>query len=205
MDMQTTTIREKKDFEKLWEVVNSIFKINHRLPNQVFNSGFCNFLFGEFDRVIGDAFWDSSIKPLALASQDTHLLVAVLDPDPINYFYREFGYYNWRKIPVNITGHDYFKILEIGPENSPADAMVFNSETVVWVPMSKKWAIWGERSYGTCILAFTEESTGLATTSLTKTWRSAEKALDDFICLNFNDQKIPKEFADSLIQNYSEK
>jgi hypothetical protein len=199
-----TTIREIKDFEKLWDVVTSIFKINHRLPDQVFSPSYRNFLFEEIDWAMSADFWDSFIRPLALASQDTHLLVAVLDPEPINYFYREFGYYGWRKLAVDIGGGDYFKLLGVGPASSPADAMLFDSETVVWVPTSKQWAIWGERSSGACILAFADEKTKLAKTPLLKTWRSADKALDDFIDLNFKDKKIPKEFADSLRQNYSE-
>jgi hypothetical protein len=201
--MRTTTIREKKDFEQLWGLVNSIFKINQRLPDQVFNQNYSHFLFEEFDWAMSADFWDSCIRPLAALSQDTQILVAVLDPDPINYFYREFGYYGWRKVSVDIGGHNYFNLLGAGPASSPADAMLFDSESVVWVPMSKQWAIWGERSYGTCILAFADGNTKLAKTPLLKTWRSADKALDDFICLNFKNQETPKEFADPLRRNYS--
>jgi hypothetical protein len=131
------------------------------------------------------------------------VLVAVLDPDPINYFYHWFGYYNWVKLPVSITGREYFEILDSGPEDSLADAMLINSETVIWMPMSKKWAIWGERSYGVCILAFADDKTKIALESIIKTWKPVDIALKDFVDINFKDYKAPKEFADPLLKNYS--
>ena len=203
MNTHIITIREKNDFERLLEVINSIFKINYRLPNQVFNSGYCNFLFEEFDWAMSADFWDSFLRPLALASQDNHILVAVLDPDPVSYFYRKFGYYGLRKLSVNITGNNYFKILGAGPEGSPADAMLFDSEIVVWMPMSKKWALWGERSYGICILAFADENIRAAATPLIKTWKSTNAALSDFVDINFRDKKAFQIFADNLIRNYA--
>ncbi len=140
-----------------------------------------------------------------LASQDTHVLVAVLDPNPINYFYPTFNYYNFIKFPINITGRNYWKALETGPKDSPADAILFNSEVVVWIPLSTMWAIWGERSYGICILAFASDRVRLSVSDITKTWKSAESALDSFVSFNFQNQKIPKEFSDSIVLNYSNK
>jgi hypothetical protein len=203
MDTQMTIIRKKNDFEKVWKLVNSTFKINQSLPNQVFNQDFYNFLFEEFDWAMTPEFWNSFIQPLTFASQDTQILVAIVNPDPINYFYRVFGYYNWFNVPINITGDDYWKILETGPKNSPADAMLFNSEIIVWLPLSAKWAIWGERSYGVCILAFSDDNTRIATTTFTKTWKSVDVALNDYIAINFEGKKIPNKIADSLVLNYS--
>jgi hypothetical protein len=62
-----------------------------------------------------------------------------------------------------------------------------------------KWAIWGERPYGTCVIGFSNESTVIAPQGL---WRSAEQALYDFIPVNFIKKQIPKEFSDALIFNY---
>lgn len=150
-------------------------------------------------------FWDSHIKPLMIASQDTHVLVAVLDPNPINYFYPTFGCYNFAKFPVSITGHDYWDTLQTDPKDSPADAMLFNSETVVWVPLSAKWAIWGERSFGTCVLAFENDQIRLATDNITKTLESASFALESFVSYNFKNNIVPEEFFYSIMKNYPNK
>ena len=55
--------------------------------------------------------------------------------------------------------------------------MLFNSEIIVWVPLSAKWAIWGERSSGVIKLAFSDETTKNKSVDLTKNW----KIKDNFI------------------------
>jgi hypothetical protein len=160
MNNHIVTIRENKCFKQLWELVNNTFLTNQIFPDQVFNQKFNNFLFEEFDWMMSFEFWNVAVKPLAHASQDEYVLIGILDPDPINYFYHEFGYYNWFKLPVNnLTEGDFWKILVTGPERSPADAMRYNSETIIWLPMSAKWAIWGERSVELCALAFSDNNT----------------------------------------------
>ena len=203
MNIKKISIQKKNDFEKKLKLINSIFNINQNLPNQVFKKVFSDFVFEEFDWTMSTEFWDSCLKPLALSSQDSHILVAVLNPDPVNYFYQTFGYYNWLNIPTNTTGNDYWNALKTSPKDNPADSILFNSEIVAWIPTSGKWAIWGDRSYGICILAFADEQTQSSSISLTKTWKPIDKALKHFIAVNFKNQKIPQDIIDSFILNYA--
>lgn len=53
----------------------------------------------------------------------------------------------------------YWNFLNAAPASSPADSILLNSQIVVlWAP-SLKWAIWGERDSGLCVLASTPAMT----------------------------------------------
>ena len=53
----------------------------------------------------------------------------------------------------------YWDFLNAAPASSPADSILLNSQVVaLWAP-SLKWAIWGERDSGLCVLASTPAMT----------------------------------------------
>lgn len=165
-------IRDQKDFKKAWDLVNKVFDINKHIPEKKIRRSSNLYLYEEFDWTMSPDFWGSFLRPLAQASNDTEILVAVLDPDPVNYYYKHFGYYNMFVLPTHSTESDYWNMLAMEPEGSPADAILFNSEVVVWIPISEKWAIWGERSLEECVLAFSDDCFGLEVAELTKMWRA---------------------------------
>jgi hypothetical protein len=119
-----------------------------------------------------------------------------LNPDPQNYFKKEFGYYNWANVPVSINGEEYWNLLNSHPPDSPADSMLFNSETIVWFPKSAKWAIWGERKYGICIL-------GCDGFIPADTWHTFDWAVKSFLPNNFGSNAVPEEFRKKVQEHYS--
>lgn len=201
MNSGITVIADQHEFEELSQFVNSILKTESLIPEQVFKPIFGEYLFEEFDRTMSDEFWDT-LQKLALLSGDSHIVVAVLQPSPTDYFYREFGYYNWFKIPSDLTRDDYWSVLELEPEGSPADALISNSEVVVWVSPSKKWAIWGERSAEICIMA-SNLNVNLGTEPTFLRWRSVDGAITKLRPSNFVNKSIPIEFIGSLKINFS--
>lgn len=199
MNVDVKIIQEKKDFEESHRLINQVFRTERRIPDQVFNPSLSGFLFEEFDWAMSSEFW-KTIQQLAIASKDSYILTAVLEPSPTDYFFNEFGCYNWFKLPVGITADDYWSVLQSGPKGSPADALLYNSEIVVWVSPSMKWAIWGERSYGICVLAFANGVEKSNKASLLGAWRNASDALKDLI--SFKDGQNPKAFSEFLMLNY---
>jgi hypothetical protein len=145
------------------------------------------------------------LQQLARISNDTHIITALLDPDPIAYFFKEFGYYNWFKLPVTSTPQEYKQLIQLAPPGSSADAMIYNSEVIAWVPFSKKWAIWAERGYDICILGFADKNCIISDTLLKGRWRPANEGLEELVALNFKNQQVPKEIADAFMANYSNK
>jgi hypothetical protein len=151
MSQPLNFLHSKADFEFWHGSVASVVNDRLRLPNQPFVKPFNKYSFEEFDWMMGDSCWPSLVN-LATVSNDTKILLAVLDPDPAQYYKAEFNYYNWAIVPVDIDKNTYWSILNLTPENSPADSVLANSEIVVWLPQSLRWVIWGERSSGLCVL-----------------------------------------------------
>jgi hypothetical protein len=187
-----------QDYQAALLLLNKIFQVKKRLPEQVFKSPFLGFVCGDFDNCMSVDFWDLLLQPLGKKLNDSHILTAVLDPDPKNYFYHNFGYYNMLNLPINMTGAEYLNNLVIGPAENEADAILYNSEVVVWVPNGGRWAIWGERSYEVCILAFADEQAmTLALPLLNKNWKSADNGLNSFVL-----KHVSKSFLTSFMSNY---
>lgn len=191
-------INAAHEYEAALSLLNRVFQIKNSLPEQVFKKPFFGFICIDFDSSMTANFWDIVLQPIGKIFNDSHILTAVLDPDPKDYFYHNFGYYNILNLPIYITGTEYLKSLEIGPAESPADAILYNSEVVVWVPNGGRWAIWGQRDYEICILAFADEQAmNLAKPFLNKSWRFADTALNSFVL-----KGISKDFLADFMSNY---
>lgn len=204
MKANTFAISKTKEFEEFQRYIKVTFNSNQRLPEQIFNTSFSGFVFEEFDWAMSADFWNT-IQQLAIVSQDSFILSAVLEPHPIDYFYKEFGYYNWFKLPIELSSEDYWDVLQLEPEDSPADAMLYNSEVVVWVSSSMKWAIWGERNLGICVLAFKNGNKIIKDHPPIGKWRFVEEALTDLLPINFYGRQVPKDFSNHLRRNYNNK
>lgn len=139
MKLPTLFIRNTREFEESRQEIEKTLT-NECLPGRVFHRDFRWFAFEEFDWAMSGAFWPI-MQELAQASGDISLLMAVLDPEPEGYFKKEFGYYNWVNIPISASRDDYWELLSDHPESSPADSFLANSEKVIWLPRSAKWAI----------------------------------------------------------------
>lgn len=142
------------------------------------------------------------LKQLAIETNEQFVLIAVLEPNPYEYYFNEFGYFNWVKIPTDVLDDFYFEVLEHSPAESIADSILYNSQKIVWTVPSAKWAIWGDRDYGVCILGC-KVGCDLKIDQIRHDWKSVENALESWIILSFKEQNIPKEFQMKMILNYS--
>lgn len=203
MDLENLYVREKNEFDKLNAMVKSIFDKEARLPEQVFCQPFNFFMFEEFDWTISGDFWNT-VKNIAFETKDDFILTAVLEPSPEEYFYKEFNYFNWVKLPVNLSADEYLEALELGPEESPADAVVYNSYTVIWLSPSMKWAIWGERNYGISIIGFNDISYRNKLLSSLQSWHSLDNTVLSWIQSNLISEPHQHNFVEKFRLNYSQ-
>lgn len=202
MNLDTIFIKEKDEFLKINKFIRNVFNTESALPEQVFAKNFSNYLFEEFDWTMNGEFWDF-IKTLADKTGDSQVFSVVIDPNQLDYFYKEFNYFNCVKLPVCLENSQYFEVLELGPKGSPADAILYNSNIVVWTSPSMKWGVWGQRQYGTCIMAFNKDLKIDDLMPYFKSWKSADKALESWVAMNFSNQRIPEEFMKIFCMNYS--
>lgn len=201
MNLDTLFVKKIDEFQEVHKFIDNVFNIESQLPEQVFSKNFSNYIFEEFDWTMCSEFWDL-MRVLAMKVNDSQIFSVVIDPDQVNYFYKEFNYFNCIKIPVNLEKHEYSKVLEIGPKESPADAILYNSNIVVWTSPSMKWGVWGQRNFGICILAFNKDIKKDDFMPFLKSWKSAEKALESWVTMNFVGQKIPEKFSKVFCLNY---
>ncbi|WP_077732634.1 MULTISPECIES: hypothetical protein [unclassified Methylocaldum] len=192
--LTSTFIADDQTFAAYKAEVEKCCRIEARLPEQVFREGFSRFAFEEFDWAMSATFWPA-IQALCRSCGDVSLLVAVLDPDPTDYYKNEFGFFNWAVLPVSASADEYWNLLNQYPDESPADSLLANSEKVVWLAQSGKWAVWGERSLEVCILGCRESvQHGLG--------HDVEWALKTAMPNCFRERVVPPEYAERLRQNY---
>lgn len=188
-------------FERVKNLINTIFITNSALPNQVFHKEYSNYLFQKFDFTMTDRFWDD-ISRLAKLTHDDFVLMAVLNPDPKRYYYKEFGYFNWVKLDLSISPDTYLDILNFSPKDSPADSIFVNSYIVVWVPPSMKWGIWAERENEVSVIGFREETYKDSLKEIINNWKPIDQDIVDWIGLNYKNLSIPKKIKEKLFLNY---
>ncbi|MEA4848958.1 MAG: hypothetical protein VB106_17125 [Clostridiaceae bacterium] len=202
MNLNEMFISDENEYQTFYQKINNIFNSESNFPKEVFKDEYFGFRFEEFDWAMSIAFWEI-LKKMALETNDEYILLAVLEPHPYNYFYKEFNFFNWIKIPIIADGNMYFDLLEYAPQNSFADAVLYNSTTVIWTVPSLQWGIWGVRDYGVCALG---SKNGTLTDEIEelKTWKHIDEAIESWIAPNFSERLIPYEFKELMLKNYSE-
>ncbi|MFB5677040.1 hypothetical protein ACE3NQ_06425 [Paenibacillus terreus] len=191
-------IKDTTDFEEAQHLVSNVVYVEERLPNQVFKVPFQNKVVLDFDHAMSYGFWNE-VEQLTGIFDDSFVIMAVLDPHPVNYYYTEFSQYNWCMLNKGTTSDEYWNTLQQSPIESPADSILSNSEVIVWLPSSMKWALWGERSYGICILGFSDDIGDYKSES----WFTMDKAITDLVSLNFRNYTVPDEIISKLMKYYS--
>lgn len=153
-----------------------MFDTNKELPQQVFRKTFDCFLFQEFDWALSDDILPT-IKELSTVTQDREFLTAVLQPDPTDSYLKEFGYYNWLKASVDISGEDYANALWTHPKESIADDIITNSYIVIWLSHSLQWAIWADRDMEICIIGMVSTKDSVKNRLLKEGWKPMDHSV----------------------------
>lgn len=196
-------VRSEKEFRFYQNLVDHVFDQNKRLPQQVFRKNFDCFLFQEFEWALSDDILPA-IKDLLNSTSDREFLTAVLKPDPVDYYFKEFGYYNWLKASVNISGEDYVNALWTHPKGSIVDNIITNSNIVVWLSRSLQWAILADRDLEICIIGMVSKKDCPQNILLEKGWKPLDHpVLANWLELLLKDQKTYNEYFSQFLSNYS--
>ncbi|WAT79435.1 hypothetical protein [Bacillus safensis] len=199
--MKNLFISDPKELEQVQSFIHSLVHSTKTFPDQVFKTKKPHYLFEEFHWLLSDDSWEM-LKGLAMKHRDEYILMAALDDSRcMNDFYREFGYYPWVKIPLNITPSDYLDILTDYPIDSVNDSLMNIASRVIWISPSSKWIIYGERGYEIGVLAIHQLEQMKSQTL--KTWRTLNEVVLDWISVVFPNQKLPEDFRNEFIQNYT--
>jgi hypothetical protein len=121
------------------------------LPEQVFSDGTGKFLFIEFARAFSTGAW-RLFATMASIYGDRMVLCRSVEPDANNYYERNFGTAAEFSFPVEGAADAYVEKLHCWPQSSIADALAYRAEIVWWTGDSGRWACWGGRASGLCVL-----------------------------------------------------
>jgi hypothetical protein len=190
-----------EDHPKVEAIIGGVFHPKRLLPENVFTKEYKFTLLANFDYVFGTGLV-KIIHDSRFCSKTAKVLLSVLDPEPISYFYKHFDRINSFCFDADISEEDYLKLLWRDPGNRN-DALIFHAETVVWIPDNGHWAIWGERSREIAVIGFDDPGQAEFLLNEDGYWIDAETAItEDFARAPYRDGKAPEDFARALIENY---
>lgn len=134
-------ISERHDFMPLWErATEGVRMLATKSP--------ADLLYFDSIDLQTQKFFDL-IRHLLTANGTSDFATLVLKPDPFNYFNFHFGKFPGFTHRAENTADEFFDILLEDPGDSPADALGFNSEHYVGLPLPGDWIAFGDRSWGT--------------------------------------------------------
>ncbi len=179
--------------------VESVFFDERRLPEQVFKRPYQFQLLSEFDFAMADIL--AMLRKIHSPLANETVLLSVLDPEPINYFYKHFHKINAFYFKANISKHEYYDIRKRDPGN-PTDAIMFNTEIETYIPNSLSWVMWGERSREIAVIGLDDPALAEALIADRGWWMDAETASNEFASMPYRNQQMPEDIRRALITNY---
>jgi hypothetical protein len=125
------------------------------LPENVFRQTLKFFLFITFDELFMPLFFNH-LKQYLLDIGENRFWVTAIDPDPKLYFGANLDFFGAIEFISSDTVDDYLSAINNYPEDSPADALAHNSNLLMFVSPTHKWAVYGDRDADIAICAFTD-------------------------------------------------
>ena len=197
---------ERDAFLKCQSAIDALIMREKHLPEQVFKKPLSLFLFISSDEIFHTASFFERIKSFLRQIGESQCFLAVIEPDPEDYFFRHFGKYSVVEMSVDDTDEDYLRIAQEDPGDSPADAIGFNSRVVLLFSDSRRWAIYADREFELGIVGVAEDNLLRLFTSLYGTDKvfSAGEAVEQLLGAVYSsrDSGVPSDVRQQLISNY---
>ncbi len=193
-------VTKRENFEEAMARLGQVAMTGRRLPNQVFRFPVAGFIFVGFTEIPGDEFWTLA-RSLAHQSEDARITVAVLDPDPDDYFHKEFGEFGVIELAADASADEYYAELSKPPPGWEADSLDVNSELLVWFGDNGRWLIWGERSLGVAVVGCRDGFNPSLTASPPLRFLNAATALEGLISSEYR-RAVPTEWGREFLSNY---
>lgn len=146
-------VRDVEQFRRELERIDRVLDRKAELPQQVFRSRVTGIRFIDLDELWSEEFFEL-LQQLTAAVESRRVSVAVLKPDPVDYYYAHFRKFPFIEFDVATSSSaDYIKALHEDPGDSPADAIVHNSDVIVIFPENMRWLIYGDRNLEVGVIA----------------------------------------------------
>ncbi|WP_378182241.1 hypothetical protein [Aquimarina sp. SS2-1] len=192
--------------DKKSEVENILINKDVKLPDMIFKDAYSNFSFCDFEYLFSEYFFESLKKYLNKRKQD-HFTFYTLDPDPENYFFKNFGSFNI----IDFSEEEYssyIKKLSEAPDNNEADALIYNSNKIIIYAQNLDLVIYGDRNWEIAVICLKKEN--FSENNLKTFFENDVVSVEEFVKMSsdFYDQLSSKNlelesFYKKLIDNYN--
>ena len=146
-------ISTAEDFDLIDLSIDRVIDRSKILPDRVFRSAFKYFLFITFDDLHMDLFFNH-IKQYLISVGEPAFWLATIYPDPRSYYFYHFGFYGTFEFLSSDNEDDYISALNY-PKDS-ADALMYNSDLLIALSSSNKWAVFSSRDDDIAICGFSD-------------------------------------------------
>ncbi|WP_309673131.1 hypothetical protein [Gemmatimonas sp.] len=192
----------RSEYEDSKSQCDAVIERSRRLPQHVFQPRLDHFLLLDFDRILSADFirlLQSGVREL----DEVEIKLSLIEPDPAEYFYSNFGIYGTLDFTVATSAEELIDAIAWEPQDSPADALLYNSAILCAYSPSARWAVWADREHEIAVVAWRPEASRLgAHLREHLIGLSIDEALDR-VAMAFPSQIVPTEFIASFSQNYS--
>lgn len=198
-------LTEVDAFSQCQSTIDSLIMREKRLPDQVFKKPLSHFAFINSDDIFHAEDFFRGMQSFLAGLGESRWFLAVIDPDPVGYFFRHFGKYPIIEISAGDTADDYQNMLRDDPGNSPADAIASNSTIILLYSDSGRWAIYGDRDYELAVISFAEmHFLELFISVYDRNWVfNVDEAIENILEGVYRHKGVPLDIRNQLINNYS--
>ena len=141
------------DFNTIEKGIDRVLGKSKILPERVFSETMKYFLFVPFDDLFMALFYNH-IKKFLIKTGEKRFWLVVTDPSPRSYFARYFDFFGAIEFSISDNEGDYISALNDFPSDSPADALIHNSNSVVVSSCRGEWAVFGDRDADIAVCGF---------------------------------------------------
>jgi hypothetical protein len=198
-------VTDTSEFLRRWATLQRYFRLEHRLPSQVFQPSHVTVAFTEFERIASPEF-AQVLDWLAAVCEEDSFSLAVVAPEPEAYFRRHFGYYGLAHFSGMRQSSALLDTLAFEPLNSPADALTYNGSLLALAADNGGWLIWAERELGVAVLGAKRGLSEKLRCNLPGViqWFPRDQVLYDVISLSFESGEAPPDFEATFRTNYAD-
>jgi hypothetical protein len=196
-------VRDSEEFRGELERIDRVIDREAELPRQVFRSPVAGIRFIDFDELWSEEFFEL-LRRLTEAVGSKRFAIAVLKPDPAEYYFANFGKFALLKFDVSDSNSAaYINALHEDPGDSPADAIVHNSDVIVIYPENMRWLIYGDRNLEVGIVAaMNDDALGKIDSIYPRARLHSAKGVIDHILPTVFRGDVPADIRAELLRNY---
>lgn len=195
-------VTDSKVARTMIQEIESLVKRRSELPDLVFHEIFTEFMALSFDDFFVD--FCQRAHSVTQAFGESGWTFGVIEPDPEQFFYKQFSTYPFLEVKSSDECRDYESLLWKPFGDNPADSIDSIGTIMIAYPTSHKWVVYAHKEYEIGIVGCQDED-------VMKIFKPAygndrvfaiKEAISEILGNLFKDHSVAKDFEKKLLINY---